>query len=47
MEGIRFRHTAHFQRWRPDRDARSLTSAQLEAPVRYDLAQLLAAGRQA
>jgi len=46
MEGTRFRHTAHFQRWRPDRDPRSCTYAQLEEPVRYDLAQVLSAGRQ-
>jgi len=41
MEGTRFRHTAHFRRWRPDRDPRSCTYAQLEVPVRYDLAQIL------
>ncbi|HXM54660.1 MAG TPA: ATP-dependent DNA ligase [Candidatus Dormibacteraeota bacterium] len=45
MEGTRFRHTAHFQRWRPDRDPRSCTYEQLEEPVRYDLAQVLSAGR--
>jgi ATP-dependent DNA ligase len=45
MEGTRFRHTAHFQRWRPDRDPLSCTYAQLEEPVRYDLAQVLSAGR--
>jgi ATP-dependent DNA ligase len=46
MEGTRFRHTAHFQRWRPDREPRSCTYAQLEEPVRYDLAQVLSAGRR-
>jgi ATP-dependent DNA ligase len=46
MEGTRFRHTAHFQRWRPDRDPRSCTYEQLEEPVRYDLAQVLSAGRK-
>jgi ATP-dependent DNA ligase len=45
MEGTRFRHTAQFQRWRPDRDPRSCTYAQLEEPVRYDLGQVLTAGR--
>jgi ATP-dependent DNA ligase len=45
MEGTRFRHTAHFQRWRPDRDPNSCTYAQLDEPVRYDLAQALSAGR--
>ncbi len=41
MEGTRFRHTAHFQHWRPDRDAASCTYDQLEVPVRFDLAQVL------
>jgi ATP-dependent DNA ligase len=41
MEGTRFRHTAAFRRWRPDRDARSCTYEQLEEPVRYDLADIL------
>ena len=41
MEGTRFRHTAHFQRWRPDRDPTSCTYAQLDEPVRYDLAEVL------
>ena len=42
MEGVRFRHTAQFNRWRPDREPRSCTYAQLEEPVSYDLAQILA-----
>ncbi len=46
MEGTRFRNPAHFQRWRPDRDPRSCTYAQLEEPVRYDLTEVLAAGSQ-
>lgn len=41
MEGNRFRHTAQFVRWRPDRDPRSCTFEQLEVPVRYDLADVL------
>jgi ATP-dependent DNA ligase len=41
MEGIRFRHTAQFNRWRPDREPRSCTYAQLEEPVKYDLAEVL------
>jgi ATP-dependent DNA ligase len=45
MEGTRFRHTAHFQRWRPDRDPLTCTYEQLEQPVRYDLALALSAGR--
>jgi ATP-dependent DNA ligase len=42
MEGVRFRHVAHFVRWRPDRDPASCTYAQLEVPVRFDLADVLA-----
>ncbi len=41
MEGSRFRHTAQFVRWRPDRDPRSCTFAQLEEPVRFDLSDVL------
>ena len=41
MEGARFRHTAQFKRWRPDREPSSCTYAQLEEPVGYDLASLL------
>jgi ATP-dependent DNA ligase len=41
MEGVRFRHTAQFVRWRPDRTPQSCTYAQLEEPVSYDLAQIL------
>ena len=41
MEGIRFRHTAQFIRWRPDREPKSCTYAQLEEPVKYDLADIL------
>ena len=41
MEGIRFRHTAQFIRWRPDRDPKSCTYEQLEEPVKYDLADIL------
>jgi ATP-dependent DNA ligase len=42
MEGSRFRHTAQFNRWRPDRDPRSCTYEQLEEPVSFDLAEILA-----
>lgn len=41
LEGHRFRHTVQFERWRPDRDARSCTFGQLERPVAYDLGDLL------
>jgi ATP-dependent DNA ligase len=39
--GQRVRHTARFRRWRPDRTPESCTYAQLEEPVRYDLAEIL------
>ncbi|MER7397748.1 ATP-dependent DNA ligase [Streptomyces sp. NPDC000151] len=39
--GQRFRHTAQFRRWRPDRTPESCTYAQLEEPVRYDLGRVL------
>jgi ATP-dependent DNA ligase len=42
--GTRFRHTARFRRWRPDRTAAGCTYAQLEEPVRYDLAEILGDG---
>jgi ATP-dependent DNA ligase len=42
MEGRRFRHTAQFKRWRPDRDPESCGYDQLEEPVSYDLAEVLA-----
>jgi ATP-dependent DNA ligase len=41
MEGPRFRHTAQFERWRPDREPRSCTYEQLERPVRFNLADVL------
>ena len=44
MEGTRFRHTAQFRRWRTDRDPRSCGYDQLERPIRFDLAEVLAAG---
>jgi ATP-dependent DNA ligase len=43
MEGARFRHTAQFRHFRPDRDPRSCTYAQLERPVRFDLGAVLGA----
>jgi ATP-dependent DNA ligase len=41
MEGTRFRHTAQFRRWRPDREPGSCTYEQLEEPVSYDLGEIL------
>jgi ATP-dependent DNA ligase len=42
LEGRRFRHTAQFVRWRPDREPRSCTYDQLEETVGFDLADVLA-----
>ena len=44
MEGVRFRHTAQFVRWRPDRDPESCTYDQLDRPVRFNLADVLTSG---
>jgi ATP-dependent DNA ligase len=41
MEGNRFRHLAHFVRWRPDRDPRSCTYDQLEQPVTFKLGDIV------
>lgn len=41
MEGDRFRHTAQFKRWRPDREPKSCTYEQLEEVAKYDLGQIL------
>jgi len=41
MEGRRFRHTAQFKRWRPDRDPESCGYEQLEEVVSYDLGEVL------
>lgn len=43
MEGRRFRHTARFRRWRPDRTPESCGYDQLEVPVAYDLDDILGA----
>ncbi|GAA4285240.1 ATP-dependent DNA ligase [Brevibacterium daeguense] len=41
MEGTRFRHSAQFRRWRPDREPESCTYDQLEEPMKFDLADVL------
>jgi ATP-dependent DNA ligase len=41
MEGVRFRHTTQFVRWRPDRNPRSCTYDQLERAVRFTFADVL------
>jgi len=42
MQGDRFRHVASFVRWRPDREPISCTYEQLDRPVRFDVAAVLA-----
>jgi ATP-dependent DNA ligase len=41
MEGTRFRHTAQFVRWRPDRTPASCTFDQLDRPVTVDLGDIV------
>jgi ATP-dependent DNA ligase len=41
MEGARFRHTAQFNRWRPDRTPQSCTFEQLERPVTFELEDIV------
>jgi ATP-dependent DNA ligase len=43
MEGSRFRHTAQFRRWRPDREPRSCTFDQLDRPLTYAIGDVLTA----
>jgi ATP-dependent DNA ligase len=45
MEGARFRHTAHFRRWRQDREPRSCTYDQLERPLKYVVRDVLSAAK--
>jgi len=45
MQGRRFRHTAHFRRWRPDKPPRECGYAQLEVVTPHELAEIFAAGR--
>ena len=40
MQGTRFRHTAQFRRWRPDKPARDCTFAQLEVVAPAELASI-------
>jgi ATP-dependent DNA ligase len=41
MEGDRFRHTAQFNRWRPDRTPESCTYEQLEQPLTFRLGDIV------
>jgi ATP-dependent DNA ligase len=40
LQGDRFRHTARFQRWRPDREPSSCTYEQLDTPVPMELREI-------
>ena len=44
MQGTRFRHMAHFRRWRPDKPPSECTYAQLEVVPPHELAAIFAAG---
>ena len=45
MQGDRFRHTAQFRRWRPDKRPSDCTYAQLEVVPPQELAAIFATGR--
>jgi ATP-dependent DNA ligase len=45
MQGRRFRHTAHFRRWRTDKPPRDCSYAQLEVVPPHELAAIFATGR--
>lgn len=44
MQGRRFRHTAHFVRWRPDKPARECTYGQLDVTPPYELDRIFSQG---
>ena len=45
MQGSRFRHMAHFRRWRSDKPPRDCTYAQLEVVPPHELSAIFAGGR--
>jgi ATP-dependent DNA ligase len=45
MQGTRFRHLAHFRRWRTDKPPQDCTYAQLEVVAPHELADIFATGR--
>ena len=45
MQGGRFRHMAHFRRWRTDKSPADCTYAQLEVVIPHELEQIFASGR--
>jgi ATP-dependent DNA ligase len=44
MEGLRFRHMAHFRRWRPDKSPEECTYDQLEVVPAQELQDIFASG---
>jgi ATP-dependent DNA ligase len=40
MQGTRFRHTAHFVRWRPDKRPADCTYEQLDVTPPYELERI-------
>jgi ATP-dependent DNA ligase len=44
MQGSRFRHTAHFVRWRPDKPAAECTYDQLDVTPPYELGRIFSHG---
>ena len=47
MQGARFRHMAHFRRWRTDKSPADCTYAQLEVVPAHELMEIFSSGRQA
>lgn len=45
MQGSRFRHTAQFRRWRPDKRPADCTFEQLEVVAPHELAEIFKSGR--
>ncbi|HMJ13653.1 MAG TPA: ATP-dependent DNA ligase [Polyangiaceae bacterium] len=45
MQRDRFRHTAHFRRWRPDKKPEECTYAQLEVVPPHELEKIFSSGR--
>jgi len=45
MQGTRFRHTAHFRRWRIDKKPSDCTYSQLEVVPPQELMEIFASGR--
>jgi len=44
MQGRRFRHTAHFERWRTDKRPQECTYAQLDVVPPYELERIFSQG---